>query len=324
MMAVKRNDILDIFRALSALLIFLYHSLIFGEHGFMGVEILMVLCGFTAMLSSSRLEHRNEFLVKRIVKVVPLYWALTLVMFVLILIMPSLSIMSVASAPDLVRSMLFIPFTNAKGVKAPILSLGWMLEYQMLFFILFAIAIAVSKSFYRYRGVLASALLGVFMLIAKDTFPLEFIYGIALFYLYDGVGGMKERTSASTAISFALSALLFAACIITEAHPEIKRQYLLGILVTLMIAFPLFMASVKMPKAVGVLASCSYEFILIEYFTTAFFKILFGNKSMPIKVLALIVILAVTFVASWIVHLLYDKFCTVILDRVLPSRKDKG
>ena len=147
MMAVKRNDILDIFRALSALLIFLYHSLIFGEHGFMGVEILMVLCGFTAMLSSSRLEHRNEFLVKRIVKVVPLYWALTLVMFVLILIMPSLSIMSVASVPDLVRSMLFIPFTNAKGVKAPILSLGWMLEYQMLLFILFAIAIAVSKNF---------------------------------------------------------------------------------------------------------------------------------------------------------------------------------
>ena len=341
----KRLAIPDIFRALAALLIFLFHSLLFGEHGYMGVEILMVLCGFTAMLSTADEEKCSRFLIKKIVRIVPLYWALTLFMFVLIRIRPSLSLMSTASLPDLIRSLLFIPFVNEKGFRAPVFSLGWMLEYQMLFFILFTLALRAAKKIgrFRLRGVTAGIFLILFMAAAKDTFPLEFIYGIGIYYLYEYVDRtdiIKKRTgrqaksrsgksfpsqpgqSGLPLLPVLLGLLFFCACILAECVTQIPRQYLLGILTSLMIAFPLLMTGpIPLPPMVSRLAECSYEFILIEYFTTAFFKVISAGMPFPARLAVLAVILGITFGASVIVHRLYGIFLVQLRKRIKTDQE---
>lgn len=109
--------------------------------GDMGVFIFFAISGFimvyTAGDTAGRPGAPRQFLEKRLIRIVPLYWLATLLMFAL------LHLSGKEAAPgDLLRSLLFLPYYSGAAPEArPLLGQGWSLNYEMLFYALFALAL---------------------------------------------------------------------------------------------------------------------------------------------------------------------------------------
>ncbi len=109
-----------------------------------------------------------QFLRRRIIRVVPLYWLLTLAMVALALVAPSLFKTLKVSPTTLLQSLLFIPHYSQSfaNVVWPLLVPGWTLNYEMFFYFVFALSL-----FLRGRGGLA-ALVALFAALVAAGFAL--------------------------------------------------------------------------------------------------------------------------------------------------------
>ena len=118
-----------------------------------GVDIFFVISGFIMVYASSRwfgsAQSPRVFLAHRIARIVPLYWATTMLYLAVVLFAPALLNSEYLAPGFVISSFLFIPAARPDGLVQPLYSLGWTLNYEMFFYALFAIAIA----FPRRRGV---------------------------------------------------------------------------------------------------------------------------------------------------------------------------
>jgi exopolysaccharide production protein ExoZ len=142
-------------RALAASLVVVTHldamlvaSGIGREHlafGTAGVDLFFVISGFVMVYTTNgRAIAPIAFLRDRLQRIAPLYYALTLVVFVVALVAPGLLKSTTASVPDLIRSLLFIPYVKESGEIQPILFLGWTLNYEMFFYTIFALSLLLT------------------------------------------------------------------------------------------------------------------------------------------------------------------------------------
>src|ERR1700692_1470903 len=101
-----------------------------------GVDVFFVISGFiiTTIAGGGRFNPR-DFLVRRAFRIVPAYWAATLLITILAVAIPSQFRTTVPTIEGLVKSLLFIPSLEP---KAPLLLLGWTLNFEAFFYLLFA------------------------------------------------------------------------------------------------------------------------------------------------------------------------------------------
>lgn len=120
----------------------------------------------------------RRFLGKRLVRIVPIYWLLTALATVIIFVAPHLSQHGrEADLQWILASFFFIPWTSSTGIPLPVLGLGWTLNYDMYFYLIFSIAL-----FFRKR----IAILGL------TEF---FILSITLGYLLDHKGAFLSQAA---------------------------------------------------------------------------------------------------------------------------------
>lgn len=204
-MEPPRHTLLSNFQALRAVAAFLVlfvhidllvrplglseHDLRFGN---IGVDLFFVLSGFVIVHSVMlRSQSAAEFAYNRIVRVVPLYWVLTLAVFAVALVEPTLLNSTIASGSDLAKSLAFIPYRKANGLVQPVLFVGWTLNYEMFFYLAFASALALTGRIAGLAALFASTVLLVFvsavqwtqpnLLILRffgDTIVIEFVLGM--------------------------------------------------------------------------------------------------------------------------------------------------
>jgi peptidoglycan/LPS O-acetylase OafA/YrhL len=137
-------------RAIAALLVLASHALlyplatenlVYGRLGWLGVILFFVISGFimVSVTNAGRFDGR-QFMRRRIQRVVPLYWAFTLVAAALALLAPHLFKTTTFDGSELALSLAFIPFYNAasNGLH-PLYKLGWTLNYEMFFYACFAL-----------------------------------------------------------------------------------------------------------------------------------------------------------------------------------------
>lgn len=116
-----------------------------------GVDIFFVLSGFLmvyttqTMVGGSKKSSWAVFLKKRIIRIVPLYWFYTSLMIAVLLIAPQLFGKAQADFWHFVQSYLFIPHERPAGGIRPVLSLGWTLNYEMFFYMVFAAFMFLSQ-----------------------------------------------------------------------------------------------------------------------------------------------------------------------------------
>jgi exopolysaccharide production protein ExoZ len=109
--------------------------------GQFGVYLFFVISGFIMVaLSGAGTFSPLVFLKRRAVRIVPLYWFYTTLAALLALALPSLFKSTVFTLPHYVQSMLFIVHeAPGRGGTSPLLSLGWTLNYEVFFYLCFAL-----------------------------------------------------------------------------------------------------------------------------------------------------------------------------------------
>ncbi len=233
----------------------------FVEKGHFGVDAFFVISGYVMMLSTQISGER--FFVKRLIRIVPTYYALTLVVFIIALVFPSLLNNTTADSVHLVKSLLFIPFDKNGTGHAPILFLGWTLNYEMYFYLLFAIALGVS---HRYRGVVVSlvifsvwclcSIVDVFITrVYGDLIVFEFVLGILLYMV------LVQRSYRQIAIIV----IMLAFAMMAADDPVSSRFFYAGLpsLLVIYLALIIFKNRV-LPKTLVLLGSASYVLYLIH------------------------------------------------------------
>ena len=119
-----------------------FHSLFDSVRLSSGVDLFFVISGFI-MTVTSRKSTPADFAMRRLIRVVPLYWLLTATLAILVLLRPELFRSTTLSVATFVKSLLFIPYPNLGqgGKYAPLLVPGWSLNFEMFFYAIFAIAL---------------------------------------------------------------------------------------------------------------------------------------------------------------------------------------
>jgi peptidoglycan/LPS O-acetylase OafA/YrhL len=110
-----------------------------------GVDIFFVLSGFIMMHTAAAEFGKSgaslRFFLRRCARVIPLYWLLTSVMLLGAAFAPSLLSVPIGDIFHVVASYLFIPDGRGANEIRPVLALGWTLNYEMLFYVFFALAL---------------------------------------------------------------------------------------------------------------------------------------------------------------------------------------
>jgi exopolysaccharide production protein ExoZ len=137
-----------------------------------GVDIFFVISGFIMWTSVERHGDMSAgtFLRNRIIRIVPLYWLVTTGVVLLALAMPQLLTTTKLQLSHVIASYLFLPARHpTTHVFWPVVVPGWSLNYEMLFYAVFAIAIALSARSRPIRFALIGGILGLILLIANLT-----------------------------------------------------------------------------------------------------------------------------------------------------------
>jgi exopolysaccharide production protein ExoZ len=181
-MASARIDTVQGLRAIAALLVVVDHSMaimiakgalpgvgsdfawIFGG---IGVKIFFLISGFIMTVTThdefAAPGASRRFLWKRFLRIAPLYWIATM------LYAAKLSLQG--SPPHLLPllfSFLFIPYRNDLGALQPVYGLGWTLNYEMFFYVLFGFALTF-KILTGMAG-LIGFLIGLVLIVKLEAF----------------------------------------------------------------------------------------------------------------------------------------------------------
>lgn len=137
-------------RFIAALLVVAYHAdlqlvRIFGpdaqraHFGASGVDLFFVISGFIMVYTTEpRPPAFAEFMKRRIIRIVPLYWLFTTIMLGVALLAPKLLHSTALDAWHIAASYLMVPYQHpVTGNLRPLLVPGWTLNAEMFFYVLF-------------------------------------------------------------------------------------------------------------------------------------------------------------------------------------------
>lgn len=164
--------------------------------GGFGVHIFFVISGFVMGMSSPvtgrwgavNMAAAKTFLLRRLIRVVPMYWLYTLAKLAVLLLLPTLALRSHLDPAHLLASFAFWPHRDSAGIFFPLLQVGWTLNFEMLFYAVYAAALALGApalvwTLLCYAGLLGLAALGgpdsAWAFWAQSIF-LEFALGLVL------------------------------------------------------------------------------------------------------------------------------------------------
>lgn len=173
-----------------------FHTTTLGSdwvNGRAGVDIFFVISGFVMTISSRPLERTGHpartFLARRLERVVPLYWLMITAKVLLAHVARFPMVNGARTVSNVLCSYLFIPCVLHGSVIDPVLVVGWTLNFEMLFYVLFAVALALRV---RALKLLTPVFIVVLILSAVwrnepavlhwygQTLLLEFLFGMLL------------------------------------------------------------------------------------------------------------------------------------------------
>ena len=158
-----------------------------------GVDIFFVISGYIMWSTTiNRDVGAIEFMARRLIRIVPLYWTITTFFVVVLLVSPNVFQTSAFDFRHVVSSYLFLPYEHpVTHTLEPVVIPGWTLNYEMFFYVLFALWLNTNGKI-RLIGILM-----MFIAIAASRFVadsdilkfytssliLEFGFGVAIAYL---------------------------------------------------------------------------------------------------------------------------------------------
>lgn len=246
-----------------------------------GVDIFFVISGLIMVQSTGRRPMGPwEFMRRRVTRVAPLYWLVTLAVFGLVLIKPNLFSSTSADPSHLAKSLAFIPYARGDGAMHPLVFLGWTLNYEMAFYLLFAASLALTTGRWRWVPallvIIAAVAIGLAVRPADPvlgfyTAPilLEFAAGMAL-------GALLPRRPVSPGLAkvlLVIGAVAFGAMILGPVlAPTGERALIAGAPATIIVAVAVLVerSGLSLPwRWAQRMGDASYSIYLTHFFVTA-------------------------------------------------------
>jgi len=296
--------------------------------GSRGVDVFFVISGFIiAYIGTSKPE---QFFLRRVIRVVPFYWAATAFVFAMAAVAPSLFHTTTASVPHLLASLAFLPHEAASGEMMPTLLLGWSLNYEMFFYVWFAISLRISP---RWSPLLCSGWLIAIMLAihaATTTSPimafyarpiiLEFCYGIAVFYVFRWCSARRDVLARVPGLRALLLVVLVGNLIAIAVFEEYYRDVLPRHLIAGIPSFFIVLSALLLERVFGLatknkliylLGESSYIIYLVHpYIIFTVLRVVTKGAaawSSPALAVLIIGLLALTSAISIAIHTWFEK-----------------
>lgn len=284
-------------RAVAALLVVVHHiPKYLQDHGFpsfpefeagaFGVDIFFAISGFVMYSTTSATNtSAQKFLRDRAIRILPLYWLITILLGISALVIPSLFNNFEVHPTQIVESLLFIPFYNEDGNIRPILSMGWTLHYEVAFYLVTACCIAVNIN--KQNKALTAAVFITLLSIAISSFnaelkfsflqlvaplSIEFLFGATTAFIFTRYGQLISE--GKSRILFALGCLGISSALLAtnnEAEigigfPRLMHWGIPGalILISGLLLEPEIKKIVDKTKTISLLADASYSIYLIH------------------------------------------------------------
>jgi len=325
---------LHLLRALAALAVVYFHTTSeaglnlspnIGSHG---VDVFFVISGFTIAYIGTRSPDR--FLLRRVVRIVPFYWTATLVVFSAVALAPQIFHSTRVDYVQLLCSLFFIPRETSYAGLFPTLVLGWSLNYEMYFYVTFAVALAIAPRnapVLCCLGIVATALLIEASGVSHPSVrfyarPLvfEFVYGVCVFYLFVMADRHAGWFSQRAAIRWGLCVLALGAALLIGLEESHAGFGLPRFIVAGVPAAVLVLAALLLERMYGMSAGSNVVFLIGESSYVLYLihpYVVYGllrtigwhvvNPGLPTTVGVVVVLIAVATVAAIAVHLWIEK-----------------
>ena len=169
-------------------------ALINFELGSSGVDLFFVISGFVMFYTTADDETApGDFLLRRIIRIVPIYFILSTVAFLMAVLGPQYTRTFSANPYDYLRSIFFVPYINPMyHAMRPEINQGWTLNYEMFFYFVFGVSlflranlrIVVCLSIFVILATIGVAFIpvNVFAATYTDSIMLEFMLGVIIGY----------------------------------------------------------------------------------------------------------------------------------------------
>ncbi|SEN44873.1 Peptidoglycan/LPS O-acetylase OafA/YrhL, contains acyltransferase and SGNH-hydrolase domains [Pseudomonas sp. ok272] len=286
-----RLDSVQFLRAIAATAVVIFHIPLF-RNGSWGVDIFFVISGFIMALVTAK--SGRHFFAKRVIRVVPLYWLGTVGVFCVALLLPNLLDNTTADLTGLIKSLLFIPYQKGEYVQ-PLLFLGWTLNFEMFFYLLFALAMAIS---HRHRLLICSAVIMTLVVVGQVvTFEAvipafytsqilaEFVLGMGCYAVYSRTRAWRAADPSRGIRTFLV--VIGIACLATMPfsaglEPLLGRAGVWGIPAMLgFLAIVHGLSGVTLPRGVVLIGDASYSLYLFHPYVMKVFNKVFHVFDAP-------------------------------------------
>lgn len=165
-----------------------------------GVDIFFVISGFIMMVSHyhATQDSAYTFLIRRFVRIVPLYWVLTIIAFFSALMLAPTGVTAQLGFKAFWMSMVFLPYSESYVHLDPaaagtyVLPMAWTLAFEWYFYILFAVSLVLK---------LKPTVRWIFLF-------LWFTFAIGLGYIFQPENLVFQIASNAIALEFLLGCLI--------------------------------------------------------------------------------------------------------------------
>lgn len=303
-MRADRNEAIQWLRALAATEVMVWHSDLVAKGfsafsiqtsayrplGGIGVEVFFVVSGFLMSFISQSIPGPKPFLIGRIRRIFPLYWAFTLLVIGVYLVNPDWHLGGFSlSAGSIAKSLLLWP---QQGY--PILTVGWTLEYEIVFYLIVVafIATAMSRTTRaRAHFSVFLALLGLLGVCLPDGLraspvlthiltPYMFAFGFG--WLLHSAPNAGLRAAGPALLVF--TGLAVTGLAIAENHDAVvlPRSLAAGGFVAAMLALrPLLARTGTVNRIIASIGEASYSIYLCHWFVLSALGKVFGRLDLP-------------------------------------------
>jgi peptidoglycan/LPS O-acetylase OafA/YrhL len=303
------------------------HSFKYWGTGASGVDLFFVISGFVMVYSSVNLiGDRKGWLVfsqRRVIRIVPMYWLATTVKLVLMVLAGEFVFHARFSLVDTVMSYLFLPTRNVDGNFFPLLGVGWTLNFEMFFYLLFAVALFLRVSVFKFVGVVLS-LLAAGALFRQNNWPavsfylnpivLDFFLGMLIARACLRGKFLPRGTAVLSVCVGLLLLLVFPVTIWHTSLGGVAAAMLIGGVVRLEAWF------IWIPGWLIYLADASYVIYLFHPLVAPAAPMILSKLNMPYPLLSIAVSICFALFAGCVVHKLIEKPVTLWLKRRVETR----
>lgn len=278
-----------------------------------GVDVFFVISGFV-MLHTQFQKSRSpwEFLKNRVVRIVPLYWLLTLFVVSLLVFLPSVFRGGVPEPLWLASSLLFV--SSVVAGKMPVVFLGWTIEWEMFFYVLFAVGLFFRNP--RFQIAFVAFVLAAFVAFTGKLIVLDFLLGMLVACVFQ----QKKLTRFHGMVAFAMGAVLLLASISPAVKALGMNRFVLWGLPSFLLVLGLVHCQQLKSRLLAYLGDASYSIYLVQMLTiSGFYK--FSSRFLTTwngNLLA-VACLAASVIFGCLVHSFIEKPTTVKLRKVLAQ-----